>query len=151
MMDHASEPSPLSLGPPRRTLLPRPGTAASDLTTGPVSIQAADKPRSTTAADNEKPRLPPLQRAQPSCVEARSTVGPQAHPTSDKSVSVTVPSFTKSRPAYAEARFIAPDLSAGPSILHRLGVLGESLVLVPMMLSNSKSLRWTVRTGMLSI
>jgi len=55
MMDYTSEPSPLSLRPPRRTLLPRPGTAASDLTTGPVSVPAADKLRSTTAADNEKP------------------------------------------------------------------------------------------------
>jgi len=128
-MDYASELSPLSLRPLRRTLLPGSGTAALNLTTGPVSIPVADKSRSTTAADNEKPRLPPLQRAQPACVEARSTVGPQDLPTSDKLVSVTLPSLTKSRPAYAEARFIAPDLSVRPSILHRLGVLGEFLML----------------------
>lgn len=129
MMDTTSEPSPLSLGTPRRMLLPRLGTAASDLTTGPVSIPAADKPRSTTAADNEKPRLPPLQRVPPTCVEARSTGGPQDFPPSEESVSVILPTLTKSRPAYAEARFIAPDLSAGPPMLHRLSVLGESLML----------------------
>lgn len=64
-----------------------------------------------------------LQRPQPTYVEARSIVELQ------ESICITLPPLTKSRPAYAEAKLIAPELSTAPSIPHRLGVLGEFPVL----------------------
>lgn len=109
-------------------LLPCLERAALDLATAAVSIPVADMPRSTTDADNEKPRLLTLQRPQPIYVEARSIVEPQDCTTSKESISITSPSPTKLPPAYAEARLIAPELCTAPSILYRLGVLGEFLM-----------------------
>lgn len=69
----------------------------------------------------------PLRTPSPRATSEQTPKAPPTFSASERSTSKAVPTATRSRPAYAEARFIAPDLNPQPAILRRLNVLVEFL------------------------